>query len=170
MEPRNLLSNCEFYHVGIVVEDFQAALAELTLTHGLEWASIQHRKFDVQQPNGIVEADFRVTYSVQGPPHFEIIESNPGTIWNYAGGGIHHLGYWSDDLAADAELLTTAGYKWEATYSNPQEDGPFGFTYHTLGLTRTRIELVDRARKTAFDTWMAGGDFPSALDDEDMVN
>ncbi len=168
MEHKNLLENCEFYHVGIVVEDFQAALDELAISHGLEWASIQHRKFDVRQPNGIVEADFRVTYSIQGPPHFEIIESSPGTIWSYAGGGIHHLGYWSNNLEADAEVLNSVGFKWEATYSNPETDSPFGFTYHTLGVTKTRIELVDRARKTAFDTWIAGGDFPSALDDQGM--
>ena len=29
--------------------------------------------------------------------------------------------------------------------------------------------LNDRGRKGAFDQWMAGGDFPSALDDEGMA-
>ena len=49
---------------------------------------------------------------------------------------------------------------WESTYYNPDTDGPFGFTYHTLRNTGLRIELVDIARKPAFDNWMAGGDFP----------
>ena len=48
---------------------------------------------------------------------------------------------------------------WESTYYNPDTDGPFGFTYHTLRNTGLRIELVDIARKPAFDNWMAGGDF-----------
>jgi len=157
-----------FYHYGMVVQDFDQALDELGTNLGLEWASVQQRTFAVRQPNGIVEADFRVTYSITGPPHFEIIEPTPGTLWTYAGGGVHHLGYWSDDLAGDSARLTEAGYVWEGTYHNPDVDGPFGFSYHTLPSTQLRIELVDRARKTAFDTWMAGGDFPSALDDDAM--
>ncbi|MGI9624354.1 MAG: VOC family protein [Acidimicrobiales bacterium] len=157
-----------FYHFGMVVQDFELALDELGANLGLEWASVQRRVFEVRQPNGIVEADFRVTYSVTGPPHFEIIEPTPGTIWTFAGGGVHHLGYWSDDLAGDSKRLTSSGYSWEGTYHNPDVDGPFGFTYHTLPGTQLRVELVDRARKPAFDTWMAGGEFPSALDDEGM--
>ena len=74
------------------------------------------------------------------------------------------LGYWSDDLEADSQRLTQADYVWEATYHNPDLAGPFGFTYHTLPATGLRVELVDRGRKPAFDGWMAGGDFPSALD------
>ena len=154
-----------FYHFGIVVTDFEASLAELGTNMGLEWATVQRRTFDVCQPNGIVQADFRVTYSITGPPHFEVIEATPGTIWAANGGGVHHLGYWSDDLAGDSERLTAAGYVWEGTYHNPDVDGPFGFTYHTLPTTGVRIELVDRARKSAFDQWLAGGDFPSALDE-----
>lgn len=157
-----------FYHYGMVVADFDQALDELSSSLGLEWASVQRRTFDVRQPNGLVTADFRVTYSITGPPHFEVIEPTPGTIWAYAGGGVHHLGYWSDDLAADSARLGDAGLPWEATYDNPEIDGVFGFTYHTLPGTRLRIELVDRGRKPAFDSWMAGGDFPSALDEGGM--
>jgi hypothetical protein len=159
-----------FYHFGLVVRDFEQALDELGAAMDLEWASIQRRTFDVRQPNGVVTADFRVTYSINGPPHFEIIEPTLGTIWAPGSGdGIHHLGYWSEDLAADSERLTRAGYVWEATYDNPEVAGPFGFTYHTLPGTGVRVELVDAARKPAFDSWMAGGDFPSALDDQGMA-
>lgn len=157
-----------FYHYGMVVQNFDLALEELGTNLGLEWASIQQRQFAVRQPNGIVDANFRVTYSITGPPHFEIIEPTPGTLWTYTGGGVHHLGYWSDDLAGDSGRLTEAGYVWEGTYYNPEVIGPFGFSYHTLPNTQLRIELVDRARKSAFDIWMAGGDFPSALDDDAM--
>ena len=75
-----------FYHYGLVVADFDAALLELGSELGLEWASVQRRTFEVRQPNGLVTADFRVTYSVTGPPHFEVIEPTPGTIWRYDGG------------------------------------------------------------------------------------
>ena len=153
-----------FYHYGLVVEDFDAALDELGTNLDLQWASVQQRTFDVRQPDGVVEASFRVTYSINGPPHFEVIEPCPGTIWAFAGGGVHHLGYWSDDLARDSSRLTEAGYVSEGTYHNPDVEGPFGFSYHTLPRTGLRVELVDRARKPAFERWLAGGDFPSALD------
>ena len=101
-----------FYHFGMVVQDFDQALDELGSNLGLVWASVQQRTFEMRQPNGFVKADFRVTYSITGPPHFEVIEPTPGTIWAYAGGGVHHLGYWSDDLVADSARLTAAGYVW----------------------------------------------------------
>lgn len=159
-----------FFHFGVVVPDFEAALDELGATMGLEWGSVQRRTFGVRQPNGLVEADFRVTYSLGDVPHFEVIEASRGTIWDpSAAGGVHHLGYWSRDLAADSAALTAAGYVWEATYDNPEVDGPFGFTYHRLPSTGLRIELVDIGRKPAFETWMAGGEFPSALEDQGMA-
>jgi len=153
-----------FYHFGLVVSDFDAALEELGTNLGLTWASTQRRTFEVRQPNGIVRADFRVTYSITGPPHYEVIEATPGTIWSESGTGVHHLGFWSDDLVGDSERLSDAGYVWEGTYHNPETARPFGFTYHRLPTTGLRVELVDRGRKAAFDQWMAGGDFPSALD------
>ena len=169
MASRSLVPLNGFYHYGIVVNDFDAALQELGSSLGLEWASTQRRTFEVRQPNGIVTADFRVTYSVTGPPHFEVIEATAGTIWAYAGGGVHHLGYWTTDLAGDSDRLTDAGYTWEGTYHRPDSDEVFGFSYHTFPATQVRIELVDAARKPAFDQWMAGGDFPSALDDGGMA-
>ena len=36
-------------------------------------------------------------------PRVEVIQSVPGTLWVPAvGSGIHHIGYWSDDIARDA--------------------------------------------------------------------
>ena len=170
MVSKSLVPLDGFYHFGLVVKDFDRALDELGSTMGLEWATVQRRTLDVRQPNGVVSADFRVAYSLSGPPHFEILEPSPGTIWDpHSAGGIHHLGYWSQDLAADSERLSQAGYVWEATWDNPELDGPFGFTYHRLPATGTRVELVDVARKPAFDAWMAGGDFPSALEDPGMT-
>lgn len=153
-----------FYHWGIVTNDFDATTSELAAMAGLEWASTVHRDFDVRQPNGVVKTDMRVTYSVNGPPHWEIIEATPGTIWDPAGAGLHHLGFWSEDLIADAAGLTGAGYPWLATYDHESRE-PFGFTYHMIPALRMRIELVSADRRPAFENWIAGGDFPSALDE-----
>ena len=165
MAPESLVPTGDFFHYGIVVLDFDAALGQLGQTLGLEWASVQRRAFPLRQPNGVIDVDFRVTYSTTGPPHYELIEASAGTIWDpHLAGGVHHLGYWSHDLEADADRLTAAGFQWEATYDSP-DPGPVGFTYHTLPTAMLRIELVNIARKPAMDAWFAGGDFPSALDE-----
>lgn len=52
--------------------------------------------------------------------HVEIIQSVPGTLWKpVAGSGIHHLGYWSDDVAADSAELAADGVDVAATDSVP---------------------------------------------------
>jgi hypothetical protein len=153
-----------FYHFGIVASDFDRTIEELSENLGLEWASVTEFEMVCEQPNGIVTADMKVVYSITGPPHFEVIRVAPGTVWGEADLGVHHLGYWTENLQDDHKRLTDEGYVWEATYYNSETEGPFGFTYHTLSDTRLRLELVDIARKPAFDKWMAGGDFPSAME------
>ncbi|WP_419918195.1 VOC family protein [Candidatus Poriferisocius sp.] len=161
----------DFYHFGMVVPDLDAAMAEWSAVHGMDWAGVQHREFMVRQPNGVVQADFRFTYSIAGPPHIEFISATPGTVWDPStAGGIHHLGYWSHDLVADARRLADAGYECLASYDNPDHpDGrPLGFTYHWLPTTGLRVELVDAARRQAFLDWLAGADFPAATDPSGM--
>ncbi|MYB09145.1 MAG: VOC family protein [Acidimicrobiia bacterium] len=154
----------DFYHFGIVVTDLDAAMAEWSAIHGFEWAPVQHREFMVRQPNGVVLADFRFTYSIAGPPHIEFIKAAPGTVWDPStAGGVHHLGYWSHDLVADAQRLAEAGYEPLSSYDSA--DGrPLGFTYHWLPTTGLRVELVDAARRQDFLNWLAGADFPAATD------
>jgi len=55
-------------------------------------------------PDGEATLDLVFTYS-KTEPRVEVIQSMPGTLWVPAeDSGIHHLGYWSDDVAADAHV------------------------------------------------------------------
>ena len=146
----NMFPLSGFYHFGLVVSDFDQALDELSSNLGLEWAKVTEFEIICEQPNGIVTADMKVVYSTTGPPHYEVIRVAPGTVWGQADLGIHHLGFWTENLEDDHKRLTNSGYMWESTYYNPDSDGPFGFTYHTLQNTGLRVELVDIARKTGF--------------------
>ena len=56
--------------------------------------------------------------------------------------GIHHLGYWSADVAADGRALTDAGYEREAAGAGP--DGAPLWSFHRPR-AGPRVELVDRA-------------------------
>jgi hypothetical protein len=157
--PPGLLPTEGFYHWGIVAVDFEATCDELAAVCGLTWAKPMRRQFAVRQLDGVAEVDFRLTYSIEGPPHYEVLEASPGSVWDPSvAGGVHHLGFWSEDMAADAARLIAAGYPCGATADTPGGQ-PVGFSYHRLrsGLW---VELVDIARKPAYDQWIAGGDFP----------
>lgn len=140
------------YHVGVVVEDLDAALAELTDVAGYQWGVIFDGDVAVTLPSGDTGLHFRFVYS-RAEPHLEVIQAIPGTLWvPVEGSGIHHLGYWSDDLAADTALLERRGYVTEAA---GLLDGTPRFSFHRAP-TGPRIELVDRALQPGLEQmWSA---------------
>lgn len=132
------------FHTGIVVDDLDGALAELTDLFGYEWGTEFRGAVAVRLPAGedAVEVDLRFVYSAT-TPRVEVIQSIAGTVWvPAAGSGIHHLGYWSDDVAADGAALERAGYVPEASGVGP--GGGAIWSYHRSP-AGARIELVDRA-------------------------
>ncbi len=59
------------------------------------------------------------------------------------GNAVHHLGYFSDDLAESARALEANGFTLEMTADVPGSDlGLFAYYTDAFG---TRIEIVDRA-------------------------
>jgi hypothetical protein len=141
------------FHVGIVVDDLDAALAGLGDLFGYEWGAMFDGPVPVTLPTGPTEVPFRFVYS-RNAPRVEIIQSVAGTLWEpAAGSGIHHLGYWSDDVAADAAELERRGFAAEATGTRP--DGSPSFAFHRSP-TGPRIELVDRALQPGLEQmWTA---------------
>jgi len=131
----------DHFHVGIVVDDFDAALVDLSDLFGHEWCPALSISTPVVLPEGETTLDLVFTYSTT-TPRVEVIQSIPGSLWTPAqGSGIHHLGYWSDDVAADAARLTARGYEVEATGVRP--DGTAVWAYHRKA-SGPRIELVSR--------------------------
>jgi len=146
------------FHVGIVVNDLPAALAELSEGFGYEWCDEINVPTLVALANGEEIVDMRFTYS-KTSPRLEVIQSAPGTLWEPAtGSGIHHLGYWSDDVAADSDQLTQRGFAVEAIGRRP--DGATNFAFHR-GVGGARIELVSRAVLPAFEHYWSTGKMPT---------
>jgi hypothetical protein len=130
------------FHIGVVVADLDAALAELTQLFGYEWCDEIRVDQPVRVPSGDMTVEFQFRYS-RTTPRLEVIQQQPGTLWMpAAGSGIHHLGYWSDDVAADGAALERAGYAQEAAGRAP--DGKPVWAYHRSA-TGPRIELVSRS-------------------------
>ena len=89
------------FHVGMVVDDLDAAMAELSELFGYTWCPPMAVETPVRLPGGDIMLDLRFAYSAT-TPRVEVVRSVPGTPWMPADSGLHHVGYWSDDLAGDA--------------------------------------------------------------------
>jgi hypothetical protein len=129
------------FHVGIVVDDLDATLAEMADLLGYEWCPQISVETPVILPDGETSLGLKFAYS-RTTPRVEVIQSIPGTLWIPAPqSGLHHLGYWSHDVAVDAERLTSQGYACEAAGLRP--DGEQIWAYHRSP-GGPRIELVSR--------------------------
>jgi hypothetical protein len=140
------------FHVGVVVDDLDAALGDLSGLFGYHWCPALAVQTPVVLPTGDLLLDLRFTYSVT-TPRMEVIQSVPGTLWvPAAGSGVHHVGYWSDDVEADGRALVARGYAEEARGVHP--DGTAVWTYHRSA-NGPRVELVSREIRAGLEGYWA---------------
>ena len=146
------MNGADQFHVGIVVDDLDAALAELSELFGYRWCPQIAVETPVRLPAGDIVLDLRFAYSAT-TPRVEVIHSVPGTPWvEAAGSGIHHVGYWSDDLDADAARLVARGYAEEA--AGVRADGGPIWSYHRCP-HGPRVELVSREIQPGLEGYWA---------------
>lgn len=118
-----------YFQVGIVVPDIEKAMEELGASLGVEMIGPLERELD----DGVL----RIAFARTPPPYVELLEGPAGSIWDPAdGAGMHHLGYWSDDLDADGARLEEAGTPLEL-------DLGFARYYGPAPATGARVELID---------------------------
>ncbi|WP_210588545.1 VOC family protein [Streptomyces sp. GESEQ-35] len=142
------------FHVGLVVDDLSAAAAELSASFGYEWSAEMGAAVRVTLPAGDAVLDLRSVYSTTSP-RLELVRSVPGSLWQPADSGVHHLGYWSDDVAADSAELARRGSALEALGKRP-DSTPY-WAFHRSG-TGPRIELVSRELHPVLEQfWTTGG-------------
>jgi catechol 2,3-dioxygenase-like lactoylglutathione lyase family enzyme len=133
----------DFYHTGIVVPDLDASMARLSALAGYRWINPMSYTLPFRTAAGVRELASTIVYSLQSP-HVELVQEVPGSPWTAApGNAVHHLGYFSDDLAESARVLEANGFTLEMTAGTPGSDLSL-FAYFT-DATGTRIEIVDRA-------------------------
>jgi hypothetical protein len=142
------------FHLGIVVEDLDASLEELGALFGYDWCPEFAAEIPVVLPTGEIMLDLRFVYS-KTEPRVELIQSVPGSPWvPAADSGIHHAGFWSDDMVVDAQALVARGYVEEARGIYP--DGAPMWAYHRSP-HGPRIELVSRGLQPGLEQYWASG-------------
>lgn len=149
----------DLYHTGIVVSDFEKALKEMEAVGGYRFAEEARMDARVRTPAGDTVLPLRATYSCAPGPLVELIEEVPGSHWTAVpGSGLHHLGYWADDVEAESAALVAAGLPFEA--AGLGQNGGLVWAYHSDGV-RPRIEIVSRAAKPNLESWTTTGRRPT---------
>lgn len=132
-------------HIGVVVEDLDRAMSELTALLGLEWLPVVRSGHQTHSAAGsaLPETGPLLTMSRQGPPYIELLQCVPGTIWSEP--GLHHIGYWSADARGDSSRMAEQGFALQAAAVALAGDTVPGVFYHrtTDGFL---LELVEMAR------------------------
>ena len=153
----------DLYHVGIVVDDLLATLRWFTKVAGYEWCEEYAGDQVVETPEGEVTIPLRFAYSMN-EPRLEVLQAVPGTLWTPSDSGIHHLGYWSDDVNRDVEALVATGLDVEA--KAPLPDGSALWAY-CKAVAGPRVEVVSSLIKPIMTQWFETGRMPQA-DDIDL--
>jgi catechol 2,3-dioxygenase-like lactoylglutathione lyase family enzyme len=145
-----LMGLTELFHVGIVVPDLDAARSRLTELLGTRWGPVLENDIEVQDDTGHDRVvPNRICYSTE-PPYLELIQEVPGTPWVCnEHSNLHHIGLWSDSLAADSDGVRAAGCPLEIRDGHGTAP-PAQFAYHrdALGI---RLELVDTAVRAVME-------------------
>ncbi|WP_308162921.1 VOC family protein [Nocardia alni] len=141
MNQNAILDPKDRFHLGIVTTDPDATAAMLTSVLGYEWGITVGNAVEVTGPDGVHTVELSCAFSVT-EPRLEVVRAVAGTLWEpVPGSGIHHLGYWSDDVTADTAALREHGWDLEAGRVMP--DGKLFFAFLS-GAQGFRVELVDR--------------------------
>jgi len=139
------------YHTGIVVDDLERTMQWLTDVAGYTWTDIVSVDQDAMTPDGEVTIPMRMVYS-RADHRLELLQTVPGTVWTPADSGVHHIGYWSNDVETDLATLESNGMNVEAKSYNPDGSGTLLWAY-AKGRIGPRIELVSRNMEPFIAYW-----------------
>ncbi len=103
-----MLNYDNVFHLGIIVPQIEQGMEEIGRRFGVTWA--EPTPSHVTLPTEKGPQDLSFVYSYEGPPHLELIEAVPNTIWEAGPGSrIHHIGIYVDDVESEVERLTAEG-------------------------------------------------------------
>jgi catechol 2,3-dioxygenase-like lactoylglutathione lyase family enzyme len=135
------------WHIGIAVPELEKGKKELGEVFGLDWRPTRVRKLTLADAAGRPhEVECHVAFSLGGPFAVEVWRAIPGTPLDIpASGGVHHIGYWVDDLAAEAKRLDALGYPSFTTVGPTPllNRGPAGTLIELCDLHSDRPSLRD---------------------------
>lgn len=149
------------FHIGLVVENLEDAMATLGQAFHVSWATpYRFEDIPVWTPtDGLNQIELFVTYSKEGPQHVELIEGRAEGIYKTLPlPGVHHSGIWVEDMAAEITNLKAHGWAVVTAGDSP-ENGYGTFAYLANPQGAMLLELVSTTLMPTFENWWAGGSF-----------
>jgi hypothetical protein len=150
------------FHTGIIVPDLDAAMRDLGEALGIRWVEPLESEGFIQVRGGPGFRRSRITFSVEGPHHIELIQQLDNTAWRAVRDGplVHHLGFTVADLAGESERLVRLGFSREA-WNEEEHGGLVRYAYHHNPHGGIFIELVEKSQREIVDRWLRTGRPPS---------
>jgi catechol 2,3-dioxygenase-like lactoylglutathione lyase family enzyme len=130
------------YHVGFLVHDLDAAMDRYEDVLGLDFAEPKVFPLDgsLAEPSS-GDRPLRFTYSVQGPMHVELIETQSDGVWGRQHGeGFHHIGMWRTGVDGWLEEHVAGGEAPQAVMRGA--DGVSALYMPPEFLHNVRLELI----------------------------
>lgn len=149
-----------FFHVGFLVFDLEEAMDGFGEAFGVGWTGRTTTASRFWEPErGMVEIELDIAYSIEGPPHIELLEATDDGLYAARHGeGFHHIGTWDPTPrrwsgAEDSEALGSVGTRVDAA-------GEVVVSYlDPARLHGVMLEMVDERRRPMMERWLAGGPF-----------
>jgi catechol 2,3-dioxygenase-like lactoylglutathione lyase family enzyme len=150
-------------HVGFLVRDLEAAMARFSSVLGVTFNEPRKVRFDRLEDPEPRSAEIRVTFSREGPPHYELIEGDGRGIYSLEHGeGVHHVGVWEDGAQQRMAALLAQGVTSEARTVLP--DGSVLSWFNDPGdLHGVRVEFVDDGDRATYERFMKTGEFEGPM-------
>jgi hypothetical protein len=136
------------FHIGIATHDLRSSMRELADALGVTWTAPTTGPEVLHTIDGRPQPRPTSCLSRQGPVHIDLVQGEPGTIWEAASPRLHHLAYWTDDLAGDVARLTERGWRLEMT-TRDTDGRPTQFAY-LIRDDGFRLELIDEAGRADY--------------------
>lgn len=149
-----------YFHVGILVADLEQAVERFRDVLGVDFAEPVYQDCEYfEQPGRMEPLRLHLTYSVQGPPYYELIEAQGDGLYGlHHGAGLHHVGIWEPNCEDRINELLTKGMVKEAVLYRQDRTIIVAFT-HPERLHGVRIEIADEGLREGHEAWLAGGEF-----------
>jgi catechol 2,3-dioxygenase-like lactoylglutathione lyase family enzyme len=148
------------WHVGFLVRDMEAARTTFSELLGVSFNDpylVRMENFEDPDPR---PTEVLITYSQQGPMHFELIEGqdNDG-VWSiHQGEGLHHVALWVNGAERRLHELARSGVR-STTMMLSDARQILGWYSDPRDAHGVRVEFVDDAQRAAIEHFVATGNF-----------
>jgi hypothetical protein len=142
------------FHHGLIVEDIDLAMAQMTAATSVEWTAVRaFNPLPVWTPEGGKgEARLRVAYARTGSVRLELVEAERGTPYDVLRAvDPSHIGVWVDDVGDGVETLCAQGWRVLVAGASPRHrHGAMTYLVRDGGPV---IELVSRSLMPMMQDW-----------------